>query len=269
MEKPRILYAHQEMCPYTTETPLARIARQQPQFSQEQRYDVRIFMPKYGSVNERKNQLHEVIRLSGMNLVINDIDHPLIVKVASLSEAKMQVYFLDNDDFFLNRDHLDANEKPYDDTDAKLIFFGRGVVETTAKLSWSPDLIHCNGWMTSLLPLYIRRFYKNNPMYNTAKIVLSLYNESFKGKINKKLLQKLAFDKIPQRDLDRYEDATYLTLMKAAIELADGVIIAEAGVDPELIAHVKRTKTTIMTKKNDETFFADCNKFYSKILAKL
>jgi starch synthase len=268
MEKPKILYVNQEMCPYTKESPLALAARHLPQYSQENRRDVRIFMPRYGVINERRNQLHEVIRLSGMNIVINDVDHPLIMKVASLPIAKMQIYFVENDDFFAKKGHLDKTGKPYDDTDSKLIFFARGVVETTMKLNWTPNLVHVKGWFASLLPLYIRRFYKNNPMYKDVKVVISLYNETFKGKINKKLVNKLRFDKIPSKDLGRYDETSYFAMMKAAIDLADGVIVAEEGVDPELIAYAKKARKPVMPYKSEETFFADSNKFYTKILSK-
>ncbi len=268
MEKPKILYVNQEMCPYTKESPLALAARQWPQFSQENQNDIRVFMPRYGVINERRNQLHEVIRLSGMNIVINDVDHPLIMKVASLPVARMQIYFVENEDFFAKKSHVDKTGKPYDDTDSKLIFFARGVVETTMKLNWTPDLVHCSGWFTSLLPLYIRRFYKTNPMYKDVKIVISLYNETFKGKINKKLINKLKFDKVPAKDLSRYDDTTYSDMMKAAIDLADGVIVAEEGVDPELIAYAKKTRTPIMPYKGEKTFFTDSHKFYTKILSK-
>jgi len=268
MEKPKILYVNQEMHPYTKESPLALTARHLPQFIQENQSDIRVFMPKYGIINERRNQLHEVIRLSGMNIVINDVDYPLIMKVASLPTAKMQIYFVDNEDFFSKKGHLDRTGKPYDDTDTKLIFFARGVVETTMKLNWTPDLVHAKGWLSSLLPLYIRRFYKNNPMYKNVKVVISLHNETFKGKINKKLLHKLKFDKVPAKDLGRYEETTYIDLMKAAIDLVDGVIIAEEGVNPELIAHAKKTRTPVMPYKGAETFFADSAKFYTKILSK-
>jgi len=268
MKNPKILYANQEMFPYTKESSLAMTARKFPQFVLENQSDIRVFMPKYGTINERRNQLHEVIRLSGMNIVINDVDHPLIVKVASLPSAKMQVYFVDNEDFFSKKGLLDRTGKPYDDTAVKLVFFARGIVETTMKLNWKPDIVHAKGWFSSLLPLYIRRYYKNHPMYKDVKVVISLHNETFKGKINKKLLNKLKFDKIPQKDVDRYEETEYLDLMKAAIDLADGVIVAEKGVDPELIAHAKKTRTPLMPFKNEETFFADSTKFYNKILSK-
>jgi len=268
MDKPKILYVNQEMSPYTKDTPLALTARHLPQFVQENQSDIRIFMPRYGTINERRNQLHEVIRLSGMNIVINDVDYPLIMKVASLSVARMQIYFVDNEDFFNKKGHVDKTGKPYDDTDSKLIFFARGVIETTMKLGWTPNLLHAKGWFASLLPLYIRRFYKTNPMCKDVKIVISLYNETFKGKINKKLINKLKFDNIPAKDLARYEDTTYIAMMKAAIDLADGVIIAEEGVDPELIAYAKKTRTPIMPYKGEETFFADSHNFYSKILSK-
>jgi len=268
MENPKILYANQEMFPYTKESSLALTARNFPQFALENENDIRVFMPKYGTINERRNQLHEVIRLSGMNIVIDDVDYPLIVKVASLPSAKMQVYFVDNEDFFSKKGHVDRTGKPYDDTASKLIFFARGVVETTMKLSWKPDIVHGKGWFASLLPLYIRRFYKNNPMYKDVKVVISLHNETFKGKVNKKLINKLKFDKIPAKDLERYDETTYVDLMKAAIDLADGVIIAEDGVAPELIAHAKKTRTPMMSYKGEETFFADSTKFYNKILSK-
>ncbi|MCL2682765.1 MAG: glycogen/starch synthase [Bacteroidales bacterium] len=268
MDKPKILYVSQEMVPYTKDSPLALAARHLPQFAQENQSDIRVFMPKYGVINERRNQLHEVIRLSGMNIVINDVDYPLIMKVASLLLAKMQIYFVDNEDFFGKKAHLDKTGKPYDDTDTKLIFFARGVVETTSKLGWTPDLVHIKGWFASLLPLYIRRFYKNNPKYKDVKIIISLYNETFKGKINKKLINKLKFDNIPTKDLARYEDTAYIAMMKAAIDLADGVIVAEEGVDPELIAYAKKTRKPVMPYKGEETFFFDTTNFYTKILSK-
>jgi starch synthase len=268
MNKPKILYVSQEMCPYTKDSPIALAARNLPQFTQENQGDIRIFMPKYGIINERRNQLHEVIRLSGMNIVINDVDYPLIMKVASIPEAKMQIYFVDNEDFFGKKGHLDKTGKPYEDSDAKLIFFARGVVETTMKLGWSPNLIHVKGWFSSLVPLYLRRYYKNNPISKNVKVVISLYDETFKGKISKKLTNKLQFDKIPTKDLSRYDDTTYTDIMKAAIDLADGVIVAEEGVNPELIAYAKKTRTPVMPYKGEETFFADTNKFYTKILSK-
>jgi starch synthase len=268
MKKPKILYVNQEMLPFTKESPLAQNALNFALSAQDYQLDVRAFMPKYGTINERRNQLHEVIRLSGMNVVINDVDYPLIMKVATLPNAKMQIYFVENEDFFKKKNHVDKTGKPYEDTAAKLIFFARGVVETTMKLNWAPDLIHVKGWFSSLLPLYIRRFYKNNSMYKDVKIVISLYDETFKGKINKKLINKLKFDKIPVKDISRYEETTYIDLMKAAIDLADGVIVAEDGVDSELIAYAKKTRTPVMPYKGEETFLADSAKFYTKILSK-
>jgi starch synthase len=268
MKKPKILYANQEMHPFTKESPMALKALNFTLLSQEHQADFRVFMPKYGVINERRNQLHEVIRLSGMNVVIDDVDHPLIMKVATLPNVKMQIYFVENEDFFSKKSHLDKTGKPYEDTAAKLVFFARGIVETTMKLGWTPDLIHVRGWFASLLPLYVRRFYKNNPMYKNVKIVVSLHNETFKGKISKKIINKLKFDNIPAKDIGRYDNTTYVDLMKAAIDLADGVIIAEEGVNPELIAHAKRTRTPVMQYTGEETFFTDSNKFYDKILSK-
>jgi starch synthase len=268
MEKPKILYANQEMLPFTKESPMALKALDSLLKAQEHKFDARVFMPKYGTINERRNQLHEVIRLSGMNVVIDDVDYPLIMKVATLPAAKMQIYFVENEDFFKKKSHLDKTGKPYEDTATKLIFFARGIVETTMKLNWGPDLIHAKGWFASLLPLYVRRFYKNHPMYKNVKIVVSLHNENFKGRINKKLINKLKFDKIPVKDISRYDETTYVDLMKAAIDLADGVVVAEEGVDPELIAYAKKTRKPVMPYKGEETYYTDSAKFYNKILSK-
>ncbi len=268
MEKSKILFVNQEMVPYTKENSLSWVARKLPQAIQENGKEIRTFMPRFGIISERRNQLHEVKRLSGMNLVIDDIDYPLITKVGSLPEARMQTYFIDNDDFFSKRTLTDKSGKLYEDTDIKMIFFARGVVETTLKLNWFPNLIHCNGWFASLLPLYVRRFYKNNPIYKDVKVVISLFDETFKGKIGKKIQNKLLFDKIPAKDIARYEDTAYISVMKAAIDLSDGVIITEEGVKPELIAHAKKARKPILPFKGEDALAENCNAFYDKILLK-
>ena len=159
MDAKKILFIAQEITPYLPESEIATICRNLPQGIQERGREIRTFMPKFGSINERRNQLHEVIRLSGMNLIIDDTDHPLIIKVASIQAARMQVYFIDNEDFFQRKHTIsddDGNE--YEDNDDRSIFYVRGVLETVKKLRWCPDVIHCHGWMTALAPLYIKNF---------------------------------------------------------------------------------------------------------------
>ncbi len=157
MKKARVLFVSQEMSPYLEPTPIGTITRQLPQGIQERGREIRTFIPRYGSINERRNQLHEVIRLSGINIIIEDTDHPLIIKVASIQAARMQVYFIDNDDYFSRKETL-LNKKgqPFEDNDERSIFFCRGVVETIKKLGWKPDIVHCHGWFTSLLPMYLK-----------------------------------------------------------------------------------------------------------------
>lgn len=267
MEKAKILYVNQEMIPYTKETPLSLMAMQLPQFCQENGRDIRTFMPRYGTINERRNQLHEVIRLSGMNIVIGDVDHPLIIKVASLQLAKMQVYFIENDDFFHKKGLMEKNGKIFEDTDARLIFFARGVVETSLKLNWEPDLVHCNGWFSAFLPLYIRKFYKNNAMYKRAKIVFSIYKEDFPGNLGKDLMHKLQFDKLPVKELEIYEEFDYLSLIKMAVDFSDGIVFAEEGVDASLIDYVKKSGKPFLLYPGPDAFMGDCNTFYDKILS--
>jgi starch synthase len=189
----KILFISQEITPYLPETEIADIGRKLPQAIQEKGREIRTFMPRYGCVNERRNQLHEVIRLSGMNLIIDDTDHPLIIKVASIQSARMQVYFIDNEDYF-SRKSIFKNDDgtEFEDNDERCIFFARGVLETVKKLRWAPDIVHCHGWICSLIPLYIKKAYNDDPFFKNSKIVFSLYDncfetpfkESFKDNLN-------------------------------------------------------------------------------------
>ncbi|MCK4854782.1 MAG: glycogen/starch synthase, partial [Bacteroidales bacterium] len=186
MKQAKILFISQEITPYLPESEMSKIGRYLPQGIQEKGREIRTFMPKYGSINERRNQLHEVIRLSGMNLIIDDTDHPLIIKVASIQSARMQVYFIDNEDYFHDKYVLaDENGDYFQDNDERAIFFARGVLETVRKLRWSPDVVHCHGWITALVPLYLKRTFVDDPLYNNSKIVYSVYNDDFNKPLNK------------------------------------------------------------------------------------
>ena len=180
MESVKVLFISQEITPYLPETEMSLIGRNLPQGIQEKGKEIRTFMPRYGCINERRNQLHEVIRLSGMNLIIDDTDHPLIIKVASIQAARMQVYFIDNEEYFFRKNVLTNDEKNYyEDNDERAIFFARGVLETVKKLRWSPDLIHCHGWFTSLVPLFIKKHFKDEPLFMNSKVVYSIYDDEF------------------------------------------------------------------------------------------
>ena len=199
MKDKRILYVSSEVVPYLPETEISSMSFEAPKMVNKQGGQIRIFMPKFGNINERRHQLHEVIRLSGINLVINDFDMPLIIKVASIPKERIQVYFIDNEEYFKRKATLkDENGKLFEDNDERAIFFAKGVIETVKKLNWSPDIIHINGWLASLLPLYLKEFYKNEPLFTESKIVTSIYQKSFEGALNSKMINKIKFDNIEE-----------------------------------------------------------------------
>ncbi|MBO6117539.1 MAG: glycogen/starch synthase [Bacteroidales bacterium] len=269
MEKPKVLFVSQEIYPYMVSTPLADLGRYLPQAAFERGKEVRIFMPRFGNVNERKNQLHEVIRLSGLNIIIDDTDHPLIIKVASIPTVRMQIYFIDNEDFFtIKADVKDAKGKYLPNNDERSIFFARGVLETVKKLSWRPSLIHCSGWFSMLLPFFIKRTeYKNNPYFNNAKIVISLFNDPFEGMLDENIIKKLKTEGGTPKDWKFYKEPTYENIMKAAITYCDGVVISSEKVSKELIEFAKENKKDIIPYNSDKKeFYKSINDYYDSII---
>src|SRR5210317_1133262 len=197
MKDKRILYISSELTPYLPETEVSRMAFEVPKEMHSQGAQIRMFMPRFGVINERRHQLHEVIRLSGMNLIINDMDMPLIIKVASIPKERIQVYFIDNEEYFKRKATLtDEDGKLFSDNDERAIFFAKGVIKTVKKLNWSQDIIHINGWFAYLLHLYLKEFYKNEPLFTESKIVTSVYNQSFDKTLDKNMINKVRFDNI-------------------------------------------------------------------------
>ncbi len=267
MEKKRILYVMQEIMPYLPESPMSKIGRFLPQKTQESRKEIRTFMPRFGLINERRNQLHEVIRLSGMNLIIDDIDHPLIIKVASIQQARMQVYFIDNEDFFKRKFIFrDKKDKFFDDNDERTIFFSKGVLETVKKLGWAPDLVHCHGWFSSMIPLYLRTTYKDNPIFSNLKIVFSLYNDDFKESLKKQFIAKMKSPEMSDADLAYFADANFMSLIKSAIDNSDALIIGSADVNPELLEYAKASGKPILDYEEREDYYIPYNEFYDNII---
>lgn len=266
MEKKKILYISQEITPYLPETEMSEIARYLPQGIQEKGREIRTFMPRYGCVNERRNQLHEVIRLSGMNLVINDTDHPLIIKVASIQAARMQVYFIDNEDYF-HRKHVVSNSKgvEFEDNDERALFFARGVLETVIKLRWAPDLIHCHGWMTSLVPMFIKKYYYNDPLFESSKVVYSVYNDDFKKTLNSDFKNKVLLDGITADDLAKLEEPDYVNISKFAIDYSDAVIKGTENVNTEVEKYIKDTGKLFLDYQSKEDYIDAYNDFYEKV----
>lgn len=269
MKKSRVLFVSQDITPYLDETQIGKISRKLPQGIQERGKEIRTFMPKYGSINERRHQLHEVIRLSGMNLVINDVDHPLIIKVASIPSARMQVYFIDNEEFFSRKATLTdkTSGKYFDDNDERAMFFVRGVAETVKKLGWQPDIIHCHGWFTSLMPLYVKKYYAEDPIFAESKIIVSLYDDAYPKVLNKKFADKLSFDGFNKKDIKHIsEESSHLNMLKQSIEFADGVIQATETINPELEKFIKKTGKQFLGFKNELEYMDSFNEFYDIIL---
>lgn len=267
MEKKRILFVSQEIMPYTEETPIGRIGRYLPQGIQEKGKEIRTFMPRYGSINERRNQLHEVIRLSGMNLIIDNNDHPLIIKVASIQQARMQIYFIDNEDYFQRKASLyDKNGKFFEDNDERAIFFARGVLETVKKLGWAPDIIHCHGWFTSLIPLYVKKSYRDNPLFNETKVIVSIYDDDFKEEMHAGISKKIKYDGITKQDLAYYKKTNFVNLIKGAVEYSDGVIIGSQKINKEILEYVGKTGKPVLDYQGEEQYLEAFSDFYDKIL---
>jgi len=268
MEKPKVLFVQQEITPYTKETPMGLIGRHLPQGTQERGKEIRTFTPKFGNINERRNQLHEVIRLSGMNIVINETDHQLILKVASIQSARMQVYFIDNEDFFRRKYALkDKNGVLAPDNDERAIFFTRGVIETVKKLGWSPSIIHCNGWFSSLMPFYLKVALKDNPMFSDSKIVYSIYDDEFEGQLNPDLSKKLKNKNTSATELECFKEPTFVNLSKAAIKYSDGLIIGSQSINPEVEKFARESNKPLLEYQPMESYIDAFNVFYDAVLA--
>lgn len=267
MEKIKVLYVSHDITPFLKESHMGMISRHLPQGIQERGREIRTFMPRFGNINERRNQLHEVIRLSGMNLIINDNDHPLIIKVASIQLARMQVYFIDNDDYF-DRKFIfkDKLGKFFKDNDERTIFFSRGVLETVKKLGWPPDLVHCHGWMGSLVPLYVKTAYHDNPVFSDSKVVLSVYNDDFEEILNKDFAAKIKLPGITAKHLKHYKKPTYVNLMKAAIDFSDALIMGSEQVHPEVQQYIDDSGKPLLPFQTGDDYIDVYNNFYNKLL---
>jgi len=228
MDKKKVLIITQEMQPYTVLSEIAEIANKLPQYIQEKGMEIRVLMPRYGTINERRHRLHEVVRLSGMNIIVDEDDFPLIIKVASLPGARLQVYFLDNDDFFKRKSVFEDDKgQPFDDNAERMIFFCKGVIETVKKFGWPPNIIHCHGWLTSLIPLYLKTTYANEPLFQQSKVIYSAYENSMGGSFNKDFITKASINNMKPEDLATYiagATGNNVSLHEGAINAADAII---------------------------------------------
>ncbi|MDI9310192.1 MAG: glycogen/starch synthase [Limnohabitans sp.] len=263
MEDKRILYVSSEVVPYLAENEVSLMSYDVPKMINDQGGQIRIFMPRYGNVNERRHQLHEVIRLSGMNLVINDVDMPLIIKVASIPKERIQVYFIDNDEYFKRKaTFTDEEGVLFPDNDERAIFFAKGVVETVKKLNWVPDIIHVQGWMASMLPIYMKHYYKDDALFSETKIVTSIFSEGYDGTLDTQMIEKVMFDGIPEAAVEELKNPTFENLMISAINHSDGVIIASEGISSNLTKFIEASGKPFIPFASKETFADVYTEFY-------
>lgn len=268
MKAKKVLFITQEIVPYLPESQKSNAGRKLPQSIQESGWEIRTFMPKWGNINERRNQLHEVIRLSGMNLIIDDTDHPLIIKVASIQSARMQVYFIDNDDYFQHVGNDACNDEAvFEENDCRAIFYARGVLETVKKLRWCPDIIHCHGWISALAPLYIKKAYREEPSFMESKVVFSLFDEHLAHDFAADFPEKLLVRGVAPEDLRELGNSSYTkdALMKLAMEYSDGVMLHSDSIPAELLDFAASKNLPMLKYEESEAFISSCLDFYDRI----
>ena len=268
MASRKILYVCQEIMPYLPESELSGLSRRLAQAMQERGNEIRTFMPRYGCINERRNQLHEVIRLSGMNLIIDDNDHQLIIKVASIPSARIQIYFIDNDDYFARKAVLlDADGKAFADTDERAIFFARGVLETVRKLNWAPTVVHCMGWMSAVVPIYLKKVFNDDPLFRDVKIVVTLADDRFDEPLDAQFAEKIANEGVKDEKLSILSTPSYENLYRFVIDYADGITVASPKASPELVEYARQSGKPVLEYRepDEEDFFDNYNRFYEEL----
>lgn len=268
MASRKILYVCQEIMPYLPESELSGLSRRLAQAMQERGNEIRTFMPRYGCINERRNQLHEVIRLSGMNLIIDDNDHQLIIKVASIPSARIQIYFIDNDDFFARKAVLtDEQGEAFADNDERAIFFARGVLETVRKLNWAPTVVHCMGWMSAVAPIYLKKVFNDDPLFRDVKVVVTLCNDRFARPLAASFAEKIANEGVKDKKLAALAVPSYENLYRFVIDYADGIVVASADADKELVEYARSSGKPMLDyrRPDEEDFFDNYNRFYEEL----
>ena len=265
--KKRVLYVCQEISPYTGDTNMGNLAGILPQKIQESGNDIRMFLPRFGTINERRHQLHEVIRLSGMNLIIDDFDHQLIIKVASIQKLRLQVYFIDNEEYFPSKQMFhDQEGNLMLNNDERMIFYCKGVIETVRKLGWAPDIIHCQGWFSSLVPMYIKKLYKDEPLFENVKIVYSVFDNQENFHLGNKLTDKLLFENLLKDDVKNVTDASINNLHQFAIDYSDAVIQGSQEISDQVLSHINSANKPFMEFRGNDEFIEKYKDFYNQFL---
>ena len=269
MKKPRVLYVSQEITPYTGETSMGDVGSFLPQKTQESGKDIRMFLPRFGTINERRHQLHEVIRLSGMNLIIDDFDHQLIIKVASIQKLRLQVYFIDNEEYFPSKQMFHDSEGNFmTNNDERIIFYCKGVIETVRKLGWAPDIIHCQGWFSALVPMYIKKLYADEPLFDNVKVIYSVFDNTYNGELGENITEKLLYEKLEESDVSNIKKSTISNLHKFAVDYSDAVVQASSTIDEDVLTHIKNSKKPFMSYPGNEDYVNSYQNFYDQYIDK-
>ena len=269
MKKPRVLYVSQEITPYTGETSMGDVGSFLPQKTQESGKDIRMFLPRFGTINERRHQLHEVIRLSGMNLIIDDFDHQLIIKVASIQKLRLQVYFIDNEEYFPSKQMFhDAEGNFMTNNDERIIFYCKGVIETVRKLGWAPDIIHCQGWFSALVPMYIKKLYADEPLFDNVKVIYSVFDNTYNGELGENITEKLLYEKLEESDVSDIKKSTISNLHKFAVDYSDAVVQASSTIDNDVLKHIKDSQKPFMSYPGNDDYVNSYQNFYDQFIEK-
>ena len=267
MEKKRVLFISQEITPYLPDNDMSSIGRNLPQGTMESGKDIRIFTPKYGCINERRHQLHEVIRLSGMNMILDNLDYPLIIKVASLQPVRMQVYFIDNEDFFPKKTFMNELDGTFFDFhDERAIFFCRGVLETVRKLGWAPDVVHCHGWMSALVPMYLKCAFAEDPIFENTKVIYSVYNQEIEADFSNDMSEKSRISGVTKEDTAVIDEANILNLHKIAINFADAIIVGSENIDKDLKLYIQESDKPTLDYQAEDAYISAYNLMYDQLL---
>ncbi len=267
-QKRKILYVCQQVDPYVANIARAVEVRELLKGMNEKGYEIRTFMPRYGTINERRNQLHEVIRLSGMNLIIDDTDHQLIIKVASIQSARVQIYFIDNDDYFSRKAILeDENGREFEDNDERAIFFSRGVLETVKKLRWEPSIVHTHGWFSALSAAYLRHTFADDPIFAGVKIVVSLDTDTFRDTLDPAFKAKLEGEGIEGESLEFVGDPTYENYCRFVLSYADGIVISSKECDEKIVEIARMSGKPLLEyqESTEADYYDNYAKFYEKL----
>jgi starch synthase len=269
MAKHKLLVVSSEIDPYTELSELGKLVSRLPQYAQDKGgFELRVLMPRYGCINERRHRLHEVVRLSGMNIIIDDDDYPLVIKVASMPNSRMQVYFLENEDYFKRKNlYADDDGVAFDDNHERMVFFCKGALETVKKFGWSPDVIHCHGWLTAMIPLFVKHAYEHEPIFKNSKVVYSAYEGVHTGAVPENFFQKAAINTMDPEFLQPYTNDGQLTIDEGATFYADGIIRGTEILNESISTHIDGLDKPTLDVQSEESFLQAYIEFYNHLLA--